>query len=142
MIPVRECADSQLELGAYVLGTIGPADRARVEGHLAGCQDCRNELADLAGLPALLSAAARRDAAVLAGDGVPALPCGKRVRVLPADGAQEDEEPAADPSRDLLAALLDLVARRRRFWRRAAAFTLAAAVAVAAVLVLGGGRLP
>jgi anti-sigma factor RsiW len=44
----------RLELGVYVLGAIGAADRSAVESHLAGCADCRNELAELAALPGLL----------------------------------------------------------------------------------------
>ncbi len=41
-------------LGVYVVGAIGPADRSAVDKHLTGCSRCRDELADLAGLPALL----------------------------------------------------------------------------------------
>jgi anti-sigma-K factor RskA len=41
-------------LGVYVLGAIDPAERAAVDAHLAGCSECREELAGLAGLPALL----------------------------------------------------------------------------------------
>ncbi|HTZ23625.1 MAG TPA: anti-sigma factor [Streptosporangiaceae bacterium] len=49
-----ECAPYRAELGVYVLGAIGPAERARVDEHLAGCPRCRDELAALAGLPGLL----------------------------------------------------------------------------------------
>lgn len=42
------------ELGAYVLGALDPAERHRVEAHTAACQPCRDELARLSGLPALL----------------------------------------------------------------------------------------
>lgn len=38
----------------YLLGAIAPGERAVVERHLAACPACRAELADLAGLPALL----------------------------------------------------------------------------------------
>ena len=41
-------------LGVYVLGAIDPAERSVVDGHLSYCHDCREELAGLAGLPALL----------------------------------------------------------------------------------------
>jgi anti-sigma factor RsiW len=41
-------------LGVYVLGAIEPAERSRVEAHLSICPACRDELAGLAGLPALL----------------------------------------------------------------------------------------
>jgi anti-sigma-K factor RskA len=42
-------------LGAYTVGALDPAERAVVEQHLSGCGACRDELARLAGLPALLS---------------------------------------------------------------------------------------
>jgi hypothetical protein len=48
------CGAARIELGAYVLGTIGPADRDRVEEHLGSCARCREVLASLAGLPGLL----------------------------------------------------------------------------------------
>ena len=49
-----DCAQVRHELGVYVLGAIGPGDRARVEQHLAACLRCREELVGLAGLPGLL----------------------------------------------------------------------------------------
>ncbi|MCO5968817.1 anti-sigma factor family protein [Actinoallomurus soli] len=48
------CADLRALLGVYVLGAIDPAERALVDDHLAHCRRCRDELAGLAGLPALL----------------------------------------------------------------------------------------
>jgi Putative zinc-finger len=42
------------DVGAYVLGALDPADRRRVEEHLAACRACAAELAELEGLPALL----------------------------------------------------------------------------------------
>lgn len=49
-----ECAQVRTSLGVYVLGAIGPAERAEVDLHLRTCRRCRDELAGLAGLPALL----------------------------------------------------------------------------------------
>ncbi len=49
-----DCAHCRSELGVYVLGAIGPAERAWVDQHLADCVWCREELAALAGLPGLL----------------------------------------------------------------------------------------
>jgi predicted anti-sigma-YlaC factor YlaD len=49
-----DCAQIRYALGVYVLGAIEPADRALVSSHLARCRDCRDELAGLARLPALL----------------------------------------------------------------------------------------
>ena len=48
------CADARLSLGAYVLGALEPAERGRVEAHLADCDGCRDELASFAALPGLL----------------------------------------------------------------------------------------
>jgi hypothetical protein len=44
----------RIALGVYVLGAIDPAERSRLEGHLRDCPSCRDELAGMAGLPALL----------------------------------------------------------------------------------------
>lgn len=49
-----ECMDLRPLLGVYVLGAIEPAERALVDAHLARCRRCRDELAGLAALPALL----------------------------------------------------------------------------------------
>ncbi len=49
------CGEVRLELGVYVLGAIAAGDRSAVGAHLACCADCRDELAELAGLPGLLS---------------------------------------------------------------------------------------
>jgi anti-sigma factor RsiW len=49
-----DCAQARHELGVYVLGAIGPGERAQVDRHLAVCPRCREELAGLAGLPGLL----------------------------------------------------------------------------------------
>ena len=48
------CRDIRQALGVYVLGAIDPAERAQVDEHLATCPECREELASLAGLPAML----------------------------------------------------------------------------------------
>src|ERR1700761_994906 len=50
-----DCADARPSLGVYVLGAIEPAERSLVDAHLLTCQDCQDELAGLAGLPALLA---------------------------------------------------------------------------------------
>lgn len=42
-------------LGAYLLGALDPRERAEVETHLSGCRRCRDEIADLAPLPGLMS---------------------------------------------------------------------------------------
>jgi predicted anti-sigma-YlaC factor YlaD len=56
-----ECAEVRTSLGAYVLGALDPADRGRVDAHLASCPECREELASIAGLPGLLGRVSRAD---------------------------------------------------------------------------------
>jgi anti-sigma-K factor RskA len=46
------------DLGGYVLGALEPAERADFEEHLAGCERCQAEVAELRGLPELLEQAA------------------------------------------------------------------------------------
>src|SRR4051794_8435264 len=50
-----ECTDATISLGAYVVGALDHTERAELEAHLAGCPMCRDELAELAPLPGLLS---------------------------------------------------------------------------------------
>src|SRR5271154_7455994 len=40
---------------AYVLGSLSPADRREFEGHLSVCPFCSQAVAELSGMPALLS---------------------------------------------------------------------------------------
>ena len=49
------CPDVAIDLGAYVLGALAPADRRRVEEHLERCPACVAELAEFTALPGLLS---------------------------------------------------------------------------------------
>lgn len=121
-----DCAEARISLGVYVLGAIDPAERALVEAHLATCRDCRDELAGLAGLPALLARVSIEEAIAL---------------------AATDDEPFplavgdTEPPRELLATVLDLTAarRRRRRWRDASLGV--AAALIIAVGVFGGLRL-
>ncbi len=110
----EDCREIRQSLGVYVLGAIEPAERAQLDAHLAECPGCREELADLAGLPALLHRVPVAEARLLA------------------DGGQRLPAPPPD---ELLHSLLDRVSgvRRARRWR-----SLAAAAAVA-VLALGAG---
>jgi len=110
-----ECRNVRQLLGVYVVGAIDPAERATVDDHLAGCQACRDELASLAGLPALLSRVPLEDF--------------ERIAMAP------DELPApAEPSAELLSSLLGRTStrRRNRMWR------VVASVAAAAVIAVGG----
>jgi anti-sigma factor RsiW len=44
----------RLELGAYLVGSLEPDERALVDRHVADCGECLAELAELAPIPALL----------------------------------------------------------------------------------------
>jgi hypothetical protein len=111
------CREIRHALGVYVLGAIEPGDRTLVDEHLATCADCREELASLAGLPALL----RR------------VPMAEAERLAAADQADPVTEQA--PRDELLPSLLTRMARSRRVLRRR---ELVAAAAVV-VLALGAG---
>ena len=116
--------EPHLLLGAYLLGGLGPADIATFEQHLESCAECRQELDDLASLPALLDAVPVPDALALTAVAGAAVP----VQALPDAGVL----PA--PRR-----LLDeLSARRRRMRRRWSAAATATAAACLAVGVLAG----
>ena len=54
------CAMAHLD-GPYVLGALGPADRAAYAAHLPGCAACTQDVQDLAGLPGLLAIVDPRD---------------------------------------------------------------------------------
>src|SRR3954468_13077433 len=49
------CPDATISLGAYVVGALDHTERTDLEAHLARCPMCRDELAELAPLPGLLS---------------------------------------------------------------------------------------
>jgi predicted anti-sigma-YlaC factor YlaD len=110
-----ECRDMRQLLGVYVVGAIDPAERATVDEHLAQCQSCRDELAGLAGLPAMLSRVPADDVERL------------KAPVLQLPGA-------AQPPDELLNSLLRKVSvkRKSRMWRSVTA------VAAAAVIAAGG----
>jgi hypothetical protein len=127
MTPTWDCTEARLSLGVYVLGAIDPAERALVDAHLVTCEECRDELAGLAGLPALLARVNPDEISRICpddtvGSGVPA-----------AIGAGAEDRPPGE----LIGTVLDLAeARRRRSrWRLAAA----AAAVVAIAGGLGGG---
>ena len=115
MTGLSECNEIRQALGVYVVGAIDPAERSIVDAHLSHCLDCREELAGLAGLPALLGRVPYADAERLA------------------LGDEELEEAPAE----LLDALLAQVSARRRArrWRGIAA------AAAAAIIAVGGGGL-
>ncbi len=100
---------------AYVLGSLSPAEHREYEVHLSCCASCREAVAELSGMPALLSRLGR--------DEVAAIDDGSDVRNL---------TPPMPP--EMLASLLAKLRWRRR--SRRASWTLAAAAA--AVVVVAG----
>ncbi|MBV9451554.1 MAG: zf-HC2 domain-containing protein [Streptosporangiaceae bacterium] len=110
MTEAWDCAEARVSLGVYVLGAIDPAERALVDAHLATCRDCRDELAGLAGIPALLARVSPEELERISGD------------------APRLEEPAPP---ELIDTVIDLAAARRRRsrWRYAGAAAAAAALA-------------
>ncbi len=115
MTQIWDCTEARPSLGVYVLGAIDPAERALVDAHLVTCRECRDELAGLAGLPALL--------ARVNPDEISRITSEDTVRT-----AADDRPPG-----ELIGTVLDLAAARRRRtrWRFAAA--------AAAVVAIAGG---
>jgi Putative zinc-finger len=114
-----DCAEARPSLGVYVLGAIDPIERGLVDAHLATCRDCRDELAGLAGLPALLARVNQDEISRICADDA--------VRPAASD----------EPPEELLGTVLGLAEarRRRNRWRY---LSLAAAVVVIAGGLFGG----
>ena len=106
------CVETRQALGVYVVGAIDPAERAFVDRHLTGCGECRDELAGLAGLPALLG----------------------RVTLEEVERGPADADAMPPPER-LLTSMLDTARRRRAARRR----NMVLAVAASAVVLVGAG---
>jgi Putative zinc-finger len=116
MTGLSSCREIRQALGVYVLGAIDPAERAQVDAHLADCPRCREELASLAGLPAML----------------------RKVPVVEAErlaSPDAEPDPSMVPSDDMLKSLVARTTNVRRIHRWRGALAAAAAVIVA----LGGG---
>ncbi|MFF9126305.1 anti-sigma factor family protein [Streptomyces sp. NPDC014889] len=148
----------RLALGGYVLGALSPAESEQVRAHLATCDECRQEHAELAGLPELLATVTEADAGAEAGLEAPgpALPAvggdlaDRLVRraaesVSKAPAAPSGASAAAqEPEGGLLERMLQqAAARRRRTWRMqwagaAASLALVGAAAGGTWLAVGG----
>ncbi len=107
------CREIRQLLGVYVVGAIDPAERTMVDEHLGHCPSCRDELAGLAGLPAMLSRVPAADVEMLS---------------QAPSGLPEMTEPPAE----LLNSLLRRVSAKRRTRKWRGALALAASVAIAA----------
>jgi hypothetical protein len=107
------CREIRQLLGVYVVGAIDPAERALVDEHLGECQLCRDELAGLAGLPAMMSRVPVADVEWL-------------------DTAVTELPALQEPSEEMLASLLRQVSVKRRSRLRRSMVAVAAAAVIAA----------
>src|SRR6266700_7389456 len=83
----RDTGSPHVDVGGYLLETLGSEDRAAFEAHLATCQACQHELEELRGLPGVLAEA---------GEPVE-VPAGLQARVLGAiarEPARRQQRPA------------------------------------------------
>jgi anti-sigma-K factor RskA len=100
---------------AYVLGSLSTSERHEYEGHLSSCASCREAVAELAGIPPLLSRLDRDEVAAL-------------------DEGNDDSSATPPMPPELLTSLLEK-ARWRRRRSRLVTWTLAAAAAAVVVVV-------
>ncbi|MBV5242544.1 MULTISPECIES: anti-sigma factor family protein [Mycolicibacterium] len=98
---------------AYVLGALSTDDRREYEGHLSGCGGCRSAVAELDGMPGLLS--------LLDLDEVIAL---------------DHEQPAPPLRPEVLTSVIDRMGARRRRARRATVWAVAVAAALLALAIV------
>jgi anti-sigma factor RsiW len=110
-LPVGDDHDYATWDAAYVLGSLSPADRREYEAHLRVCPSCREAVAELSGMPALLSKLDSNTVAAIN------------------DGDHTTEAPP-----NLLPSLLSTVRQRRH---RSRLMTWSSAAAAAAVLAIG-----
>ncbi|MGI8330044.1 anti-sigma factor family protein [Actinomadura scrupuli] len=131
------CPQVRSALGVYVLGAIDPAERSQVDAHLSMCPNCRDELAGLAGLPALLGRVSEPQIEHVAGPPVELL---DSLLAKAATRRRSEQDQAELAERELA----ELRTRRAR-WRRWPSFAVAAAALLVAGVLLGGlltGGLP
>jgi anti-sigma-K factor RskA len=136
---MSEPASPHVEIAPYLLGKLEAEEAGRFEAHLDGCADCRRQLDELGGLPALLAQAA------------PATPVpdGLRARTLTAvrERAAEAERATEAEGTALAERVTEAeapVPLRPAWWRRrwllaAVAAALVVALAVPGALLLFGG---
>jgi anti-sigma factor RsiW len=103
---------------AYVLGSLSSADRREFEAHMVECPSCREAVAQLSGMPALLSRLDRNEVAA----------------INESDQTSGVPEMSRELSAELLPSLLATLRWRRR---RTRLVTWTAAAAAAAVLTIG-----
>ncbi len=107
------CRNYRELLGVYVVGAIEPHERSLLDAHLNQCYSCREELAGLAVLPALLHR----------------IPVAEAEELAQPQMARVDPD---DPAPEVLAGMLGEVRARRRTKRLRVVLAAAAAIVVAA----------
>ncbi|WP_425955706.1 anti-sigma factor family protein [Xylanimonas sp. McL0601] len=143
--------------GAYVLGSLSPTERREFEAHLATCDACRRAVAELAGLPGLLSTLSLEEVEASGWSATDAEGTGAEAARTDTGGPWSGEWSTAQPEGDTgiseVARLADVVplagvaaaTRRARARRRNGLVAAAAGVAVVAGVaggVLGGALGP
>lgn len=106
------CRNFRELLGVYVVGAIEPSERSMLDAHLSQCYGCREELAGIAVLPAMLHR----------------IPVAEAEQIAQADVSGIDQE---DPAPRVLAGLLTEVRARRHTKRLRTVLAAAAAVVIA-----------
>ncbi|HEY3733250.1 MAG TPA: zf-HC2 domain-containing protein [Streptosporangiaceae bacterium] len=114
---MTSCPEFRQLIGVYVVGAIDPHERALVDAHLPGCSGCREELASLAGLPALLGRVPADEAARISG--------------IFSERSQPEQQP------EILGPLLSRAHHQRRVQRWRGLAAVAAVVALVAGLSVG-----
>lgn len=123
--------DPHVLLGAFVLGGLSDEDHRAFTAHLRGCQQCKEELGQVSGLPRLLDLAGPGGGPHVTGDASVDAPG----PLGGGTGSSPGSAPSSSPGSPELAHLLDAAARRRRRTRR----WLGAVAAAAAVLLFAAG---
>jgi hypothetical protein len=100
---------------AYVLGSLSASERHEYEAHLSGCRPCREAVAEISGMPALLSQLDHDEVAAI-------------------DDGNDGTSPTPPLRPELLTSLLAKAQWRRRR-RRLATWTLTTAAAAVIVVV-------
>lgn len=123
------CRNFRELLGVYVVGAIEPNERSTLDAHLSQCYGCREELAGLAVLPALLHR----------------IPVAEAEKIAQPGSLGVDQE---DPAPEVLSGLLAKVMTRRRtkllrtVLAAAAAVVIAVSGSVVASSAIGQARSP
>jgi hypothetical protein len=123
--------------GAYLLGSLSPADRRAFEAHLATCDACAASVNELAGLPGLLARVPAEQALALVS--VPEAASG------PDEATDGTASARLGTAPDALPKLLHAARRHRlrvRWWTAGSVLVAAAVLAFAAALLIPGVLAP